>query len=148
MGTERKVVGGRQMGKGMSAQKEIKAGLSVAQRKKAPSVSGQLTVGQTVRLLEVGAACRVKVLRFRDLCVTFGEEQPKAEAGLPAPSHSPQPKVRSPEELERVERSGRVAERDDLVSDELEHLKITDPAAYETFVQSEDAEDGDGDSGA
>lgn len=38
----------------------------------------------------------------------------------------------------------RLQEESDTVSEELEHLKITDPAAYEEFIQSEDALDGDG----
>lgn len=142
MGRRRIAVGGNQAGKTTRA----KAGLSPAQRTKAPCLSGQLEVEETVRLLEVGRACRVKVLRFRDLCVTFGEEHHAAVAGQPAPHISPKAKVRSPEELERVERTGRVGERDDIISDELEHLKITDPSAYEEFVQSEDVDDGDGSS--
>ncbi len=50
--------------------------------------------------------------------------------------------------LQRVGGAGRVLEHQDLQenadlsAENLEHLKITDPAAYEAFIQSGDADDG------
>lgn len=46
------------------------------------------------------------------------------------------------EEVAKAQRKGELQELSDLSSEELEHLKITDPAAYESFIQSGEAEDG------
>jgi hypothetical protein len=118
-----------------------KVGKTAKKRKKRSDAG--VKKGSNVRVLELERICdiidkcaerSVFSFQFADLRITFKEHQNQSESLA-------KPGVAAPGAVERAERSASLQETDDLYSHELEFLKITDPVAYENYIQSEDVAD-------
>jgi hypothetical protein len=108
-----------------------------------------MTLEDVCQIIRVAAASNVNSLRIGGLQVSFKQSLDDSRISDPrvAPPSTLNPALRTADTARKADRAGRIGEQADLVDDELEHLKVTDPAAYEAFIQSEDADDG-GDDGS
>ncbi len=103
--------------------------------------NSELTVADVNSIIDRCAHNGVLSFQYGDLQLLFKKtlDEPKTEV-------TKQRSVDSNELSNLIVASGvdpqqRLQEASDMISDELEHLKITDPAAYEEFIASEESID-------
>lgn len=101
------------------------------------NVAGHLSTGEIHDIIEACHAKGVLSFQYGPLQLLF-----KKTIDEPKTGNVQQTAGDTIEGASRLPRGERLQEASDLATEELEHLKITDPAAYEEFIQSEDAEDG------
>jgi hypothetical protein len=126
----RRVARGRKVGK-------------TAKKRKKRSDAG-VKKGSNVRLLELEKICAiidkcaerdVFSFKYHDLSINFKEHQNRSDMAS-------KPGVTPSEASEKqARRAASLEEADEVYSHELEFLKITDPVAYEHYIQSEDVAD-------
>lgn len=124
------------------AKKKAGGGVAVTAAVESPKVGVGLSAEQITDIIGACAAKGVLSFQYGDLQLLF-----KKPLDEPTTGDSRTRSFR--DTLDPVEGASRLApgqalqEVSDTVAEELDHLKITDPAAYEAFIQSEDADDGD-----
>ena len=108
------------------------------------NVTGLLSLDMINGILSTCAAFKVLSFQYEGLSVTFNKTLDEPIRNVMQQDEESSGKRRGTvQNLNRPSRADQLEEFNDKVDLELEHLKITDPAAYEEFIQSEDATDGE-----
>jgi len=125
------------------ARKRVAEVLAVKEPVKTVSAVIGLDAEGIKRIIECCAAKGVLSFQYGDLQLVFNKslDEPRTEVSQRTGRGDT---LSNLEGASRVEDRQHLQETSDMVTEELEHLKVTDPAAYEEFIQSEDADDGDG----
>lgn len=109
-----------------------------AQHDRIENENGVMTLSAIQKLVELGAANGLSSFQYRGLQLTFKKRDDQTMTGA----------SQARDTSERQERERRrhqtLVEANEAVTDDLDHLKVTDPVAYEGFIQSEDVDEGDG----
>ncbi len=126
------------------ARKRLAEKEAVTQSSKTVRASTGLSGAEINSVIATCAEKGVLSFQYGDLQLMFKKslDEPKTERVQRATGRDNT--LSDLEGASRVEERQQLQEASDVVTEELEHLKITDPAAYEEFIQSEDADDGDG----
>lgn len=109
-----------------------------------PKSSQHLSTEEVKALIEACGTHGVISFRYRDLQLLFKKSIDQPMTG-PIGQRSGHNVLRPLEGASVAPQTSGLQEASDVAEEHLEHLKITDPAAYEEFIQSEDADGGDGD---